>query len=95
MSKFRTKPFEIEAFQITRNKGTGEVQHEVTDWFNDENLAGRAYYQGGSEPYYTIETANGPVRANIGDWIIREPSGIGCYPCKPDVFAAKYEPSDA
>jgi hypothetical protein len=27
-----------------------------------------------------------------GDWIIREPDGVHYYPCKPDIFAARYEP---
>lgn len=29
-----------------------------------------------------------------GDWIIAEPDGIHHYPCKPDIFAATYEPAD-
>jgi len=58
----------------------------------DEVLAGRVFFQGGDPPYATLTTANGDVRAEVGDWIIREPSGIGCYPCKPDVFERKYEP---
>ena len=29
-----------------------------------------------------------------GDWIIPEMSGQGHYPCKPDIFAATYEPCD-
>lgn len=28
----------------------------------------------------------------VGDWIVREADGIGFYPCKPEVFEAKYEP---
>lgn len=91
MSRFRSKPVEIEAIQLTRNKGTGEVMHESPQWFQECIEAGTAYWSGGDEPYYTLETANGPVRAVVGDWIIREPSGVGAYPCKPDVFAKKYE----
>lgn len=34
----------------------------------------------------------GPVSVDPGDWIIQEPDGRGYYPCKPEVFAAKYEP---
>ena len=29
-----------------------------------------------------------------GDWIITEIDGE-CYPCRPDIFAATYEPADA
>lgn len=28
----------------------------------------------------------------IGDWVITEPDGRHHYPCKPDIFAATYEP---
>ena len=27
-----------------------------------------------------------------GDWIIAEPDGEHFYPCKPDIFADRYEP---
>ena len=39
-----------------------------------------------------IDTVQGGHMVCPGDWIITEPSGIGHYPCKPDVFALKYEP---
>ena len=29
-----------------------------------------------------------------GDWIITEPDGEHHYPCKPDIFAASYEPAE-
>jgi hypothetical protein len=29
-----------------------------------------------------------------GDWVITEPDGIHHYPCKPDIFAASYEPAE-
>jgi hypothetical protein len=31
------------------------------------------------------------MRADLGDWIIRGVQGE-FYPCKPDIFAATYEP---
>ena len=39
-----------------------------------------------------IDTRQGGHTVCPGDWIITEPDGKGFYPCKPDVFAAKYEP---
>jgi hypothetical protein len=30
-----------------------------------------------------------------GDWVIVEMDGFHCYPCKPDVFSATYEPFPA
>jgi hypothetical protein len=37
-----------------------------------------------------IETPEGVMVANVGDYIIRGIKGE-LYPCKPDVFAASYE----
>lgn len=33
----------------------------------------------------------GPVRVNVGDWLIAEADGSGYYPCASDIFARKYE----
>jgi hypothetical protein len=44
-----------------------------------------------------IHTKEGTMRAEIGDWIIKEPFATAdrqFYPCKPDIFAATYEPVD-
>lgn len=41
-----------------------------------------------------IETLEGTMRADPGDWIITGVKGER-YPCKPDIFAATYEPVDA
>lgn len=37
-----------------------------------------------------IETLEGTMRANVGDWIITGVNGEQ-YPCKPDIFAKSYE----
>lgn len=39
-----------------------------------------------------IRTLEGNMRASKGDWIIKGTRGE-FYPCKPDVFATKYEPA--
>lgn len=39
-----------------------------------------------------IRTLEGVMRAEVGDWIIRGLKGE-LYPCKPDIFAASYEPA--
>lgn len=41
-----------------------------------------------------IPTLEGDMRAEPGDWIITGVKGER-YPCKPDIFAATYEPVDA
>ena len=38
-----------------------------------------------------IDTLEGTMRANHGDWIITGIAGER-YPCKPDIFEATYEP---
>ena len=38
-----------------------------------------------------IQTLEGTMHANIGDWIITGIKGEQ-YPCKPDVFEKTYEP---
>ena len=85
MAKFRKKPVVIEAYQFTRESITPL-------WFKAEILAGRAWFQGGSEPYYTIKTLEGEMRASLNDWIIKGINGE-CYPCKPDIFEKTYEPT--
>lgn len=44
--------------------------------------------------HLTIATLEGVMRAEVGDWIIRGVKGE-LYPCKPDIFAATYEPVTA
>ncbi len=46
-----------------------------------------------SGSYYTIKTLEGDMRADMDDWIIRGVMGE-LYPCKPDIFAATYEPAE-
>lgn len=44
--------------------------------------------------YPVVTTIHGQVTAVApGDWVIREPDGEHYYPCKPDIFAATYEPA--
>jgi hypothetical protein len=40
-----------------------------------------------------VQTLEGFMRANPGDWIITGIKGER-YPCKPDIFEATYEPAD-
>ena len=40
-----------------------------------------------------IQTLEGTMRADPGDWIITGVKGEQ-YPCKPDIFAATYEPAE-
>jgi hypothetical protein len=40
----------------------------------------------------SIETLEGTMKANKGDWIIKGVNGE-IYPCKPDIFEKTYEPA--
>lgn len=81
---YRKKPVEIRAWQFdSRDKGT-------PDWLKCRYACGDLYYQGGEPPYITIETLEGSMRANVGDWIIEGVKGE-LYPCKNEIFEATYE----
>jgi len=82
--KFRKKPVVIEAWQFT-----GAVLDKPA-WLVSAINDGTVWYQGGEQPYMTIKTLEGEMRASLGDWIIQGVSGE-LYPCKPDIFDATYE----
>lgn len=79
--KFRKKPVQIEAMQY----GRPEDQAAIINWTD-----GKASGWFDADYYLEIRTLEGPMRANLGDWIIRGVQGE-FYPCKPDIFAATYE----
>ena len=79
---FRKKPVVIEAMQI-----------------KPENLAYLEKWCGGAikgtmlpieERVIAIQTLEGEMTAQMGDWIICGVKGE-FYPCKPDIFEATYE----
>ena len=79
--KFRTKPCEIEAVQWT-----GRNVKEIMRFVKNES----AVITNG---VLIIKTLEGDMVASTGDYIIRGLRGE-YYPCKPDVFRAKYEPCE-
>lgn len=83
MPKFRKKPVVIEAWRHTNG-------NLVPRWLSAAMADGRVWYQGGDAPYFTIETLEGEMRADVGDWIICGVKGE-LYPCKPDIFAMSYD----
>jgi len=82
--KFRKKSVVIEAVQIT--DATFDQPHP-----NPEHIVGVLYDP--TERCAFIDTLEGRMRADLGDWIIRGVKGE-LYPCKPDIFALTYEPLD-
>lgn len=45
----------------------------------------------GDDQVVRITTPNGSLPVDAGDWIVKAGPG-DFYPCKPDVFAATYDP---
>jgi hypothetical protein len=90
MSRYRKKPVVIEATKIERRMMWPE-------WFFDAVSANKVITHGmgkfGEGPVYCeIHTLEGVMRADDGDWVIRGVKGE-MYPCKPDIFAATYDPA--
>ena len=85
--KWRKKPVVIEAFQWTGDKD----QHGEPEWICQAIAECKVAV---FPDHLAIETLEGILRAERGDWIIRGIKGE-LYPCKPDIFAATYEPADA
>jgi hypothetical protein len=48
------------------------------------------FYNAGEETYLIIETIEGNMRANLGDYIVKGIRGE-LYPCKSDIFLESYE----
>jgi hypothetical protein len=83
MSKFRKKPVVIEAMQLQ-----SEQFYKICDWIGEDNLGDGTSR---SECCIDIKTLEGAMSAHSGDFIICGVKGE-FYPCKPDIFAATYEP---
>ena len=85
MPKFRKKPVVIEAVQFTGKASMNEIAFLVAGT--------RTISLGRNNDTLSIETLEGVMQANLNDWIIKGVKGE-CYPCKPDIFEATYEPVD-
>lgn len=88
MTKYRKKPVVIDAFKWTGSHD----QAEDPEWIVEAIEKGEVYFIGnGTERVaLQIETLEGVMTANRGDYIIRGVQGE-IYPCKPDIFEATYE----
>lgn len=88
MPKFRKKPVVIEARQFDGTQASAATLAEwigpSADVLNSEVLGPQRLH---------IKTLEGVHEATPGDWIIKGVKGE-FYPCKPDIFAATYDPVD-
>lgn len=104
MPKFTKKPVTVEAVKyepgekiedgfeqwdandaISRHGGTMSEKDKARYWFRSST--GLCF-----APY--IDTLEGRHYISPGDWVITGIKGER-YPCKPDIFAATYDPADA
>jgi hypothetical protein len=99
-TRYRKKPVVIEAMQWD---GTPEDATPIIDWVLAGDGTARYVDYGGEEidgvwvedpAYIAIDTLEGTMKASESDMVIRGVKGEH-YPCKPDIFAATYEPADA
>ena len=81
--RFIKLPVEIEAELLTQ-----ATQERIVDWIKSQSDRAVGSWHDG----ITIETLEGMMRAEYGDWIIQGVVGE-FYPCKPDVFEKTYEPA--
>lgn len=81
MPFFRKKPVVIEANLFD---GTGTAARGLARWSE-----GRVQLLPG-ENRVAVETLEGTMRADVGDWILRGVNGE-FYPCKPDIFEKTYD----
>lgn len=100
-TRFRKKPVIIEAMLLsadtTATRGglsaNDRAHATIAGWmFANGFHAFRVH--GDRRPFgLLIETLEGDMLADPGDWIIRGVKGE-FYPCKPDIFAATYDEAE-
>ena len=85
--KFRKKPIVIEAEQFFITEPLPFRGHHVVQFGCDCGTTGACSRCN----RFWVDTLEGPLVVSDGDWIIKGIKGE-FYPCKPDIFAATYEP---
>jgi hypothetical protein len=89
VKRYRKRPVVIEAIQWDGMKDTYTAicEFAVGHHFEDIWLTGQIEGTYGGK--LAIQTLEGTMTADCGDWIIRGVQGE-FYPCKPDIFKATY-----
>lgn len=85
MAKYRKKPVVIEALRFV---DTVDRITELSEFIDNQKVV--VNYESPDKPVLKIETLEGVMAANEGDYIIRGVNGE-FYPCKPDIFEKTYE----
>lgn len=87
--KYRKKPVEIEAI-IWDGKNFDEISHFTGAWYGHKIAHEDAEEQAIKTGLLSIQTLEGVMTANKGDYIIKGVKGE-FYPCKPDIFELTYD----
>lgn len=78
---YQKKPVTVEAVQYD-----GDNLADVVQWISDQHGTPKVV-----DGVLKILTLEGAMVANVGDYVIKGVQGE-LYPCKPDIFAATYQP---
>lgn len=91
--KYTKKPITIEAIQFNGHN-QDEIKSFVGRDLESELESETAYVAGVAPPVFSliIPTLEGEMKAMPSDYIIKGIKGE-FYPCKPDIFAASYNPA--
>lgn len=94
MPKFRNKPTTIDAVQFDWKDGRGipDIAGVRFEEWTDVKVEGGVKRAPVVSTAYVVTIHGQKTPVVRGDWIITEPDGRHYYPCKPDIFAARYEP---
>jgi len=93
MTLYRKKPVIIQAMQFRPDDA--DAMTELLAWLDGIGAGYVASYRGELEIRTLEDGHDGRAKhvASDGDWIIRGVAGE-VYACKPDIFAATYEPAE-
>lgn len=88
MTKYRKKPVVIEAIRLTRQN-----TEQIIRFTNDAAYGFCTERSPNGKHYCYIDTLEGRMRADEGDYIIKGVAGE-FYPCKPAIFEQTYEAAE-
>ena len=89
--RYVKKPIAIEAFQFGVNyMPEWFMMDERVAWYNEKIIVSPFQHEPKTQ-YCLIETLEGTMRGNYGDYIIKGVKGE-IYPCKKDIFEETYAP---
>jgi len=90
MAKFQKRPLEVEAVQVKTEVMSYFTEHPIwlSKAYDNGTLTSKI---GPNGQLILVKTPEGTMIAHDRDWIVRGITGE-IYPCKPEIFAATYDP---